>query len=156
MSAAASPRARARLRFWAGFLLFFSLTAAASFAIYRYRQSQPAAILPSAPARQGDFLVLIRCRGELAAERSVQIYAPMVPNLRIAWMTPPGQSVKQGDSIVKFDSSSAQQTLMQKEAALRQALATLDQALAQSKITSEQDKTDLADAGFTEIGRAHV
>jgi hypothetical protein len=79
----------------------------------------------------------------------------MVPNLRIAWMTPPGEGVKQGDTIVKFDSSSAQQTLMQKEAALRQAQATLDQALAQSKITSEQDKTDLADAGFT-VERARL
>jgi multidrug efflux pump subunit AcrA (membrane-fusion protein) len=149
------PRARARLRFWAGFLLFLSVVAAATFAVYRYRQSQPAAILPSAPARQGDFLVLIRCRGELAAERSVQVYTPMVPNLRIAWMTPPGEGVKQGDTIVKFDSSSAQQTLMQKEAALRQAQATLDQALAQSKITSEQDKTELADAGFT-VERARL
>ena len=71
-----SSRARARLRFWATFLLFLSLLAAASFAVYRYRQSQPAALLPSAPARQGDFLVLIRCRGELKAERSVQIYTP--------------------------------------------------------------------------------
>ena len=149
------PRARARLRFWAGFLLFLSVVAGASYGVYRYRQAQPAAILPSAPARQGDFLVLIRCRGELKAERSVQIYTPMVPNLRIAWMTPPGEGVKQGDTIVKFDSSSAQQTLMQKEAALRQAQATLDQALAQSKITSEQDKTELADAGFT-VERARL
>ena len=150
-----TSRARARLRFWAAFLLFLSVAAAASYAAYRYRQSQPAAILPSAPARQGDFLVLIRCRGELAAERSVQVYAPMVPNLRIAWMTPPGATVKQNDTIVKFDSSSAQQTLMQKEAALRQAQATLDQALAQSKITSEQDKTELADANFT-VERARL
>src|ERR1039458_3001544 len=148
-----TSRARARLRFWAGLLLFFAL--AASFAAYRYRQSQPAAILPSAPARQGDFLVLIRCRGELKAERSVQIYAPMVPNLRIAWMTPPGEGVKQADTIVKFDSSSAQETLMQKEAALRQAQATLEQALAQSKITGEQDQTDLADANFT-VERARL
>jgi hypothetical protein len=149
------PRARARLRFWASFLLFAACLAGAAYTVYRYRQSQPAAILPSAPARQGDFLVLIRCRGELQAERSVQINAPMVPNLSIAWMTPPGGSVNQGDTIVKFDSSSAQQTLMQKDAALRQAQATLDQALAQAKITSEQDKTDLADAGYT-VERARL
>src|ERR1039458_404705 len=93
-----TSRARARLRFWAGLLLFFALALAASFAAYRYRQSQPAAILPSAPPR-------------------------------------PGEGVKQADTIVKFDSSSAHETLMQKEAALRQAQATLDQALAQSKIT---------------------
>jgi HlyD family secretion protein len=142
-------RTRARLRFWATFLLVILLVGGASAAIYRYQQAQPAAILPSAPARQGDFLVIIRCRGELKAERSVQISAPLVPNLRISGMTPPGTNVKQGESIVRFDSSSANEQLMQKEAALRQAQATLDQALAQSKITGEQDKTDLADAGFT-------
>ncbi len=145
----ARPRTRARIRFWVTLLLFVLVVGGASAAIYRYRQAQPAAILPSAPARLGDFLVIIRCRGELKAERSVQVYTPMVPNLRIAWMTPPGTNVTQGESIVRFDSSSAQQQLMQKEAALRQAQATLDQALAQSKITAEQDKTDLADAGFT-------
>src|SRR5260370_10544138 len=112
-------------------------------------------MLPAAGGRQGDFLVLIRCRGELKAERSVQISAPMVPNLRIAWMTPPGATVKQDDTIVKFDSSSAKATLMQKEAALRQSQATLDQTLAQSTITSQQDKTDLADANYT-VERARL
>lgn len=148
-------RARARLRFWITFLLIAGTIAGAAYGVYRYRESQPAAVLPSAPARQGDFLVLVRCRGEIQAERSVQVYTPMVPNLRIAWMTPPGQSVKEGETIVKFDSSSATQTLMQKEAALRQAQATLDQALAQSKITGEQDKTELADANFT-VERARL
>jgi HlyD family secretion protein len=150
-----TSRTRARIRFWATFLFVMVLVGGASAAIYRYRQAQPAEILPSAPARLGDFLVIIRCRGELKAERSVQISAPLVPNLRIAWMTPPGTNVKQGESIVRFDSSSANETLQQKDAALRQAQATLDQALAQSKITGEQDKTDLADAGFT-VERARL
>jgi HlyD family secretion protein len=150
-----NSRIRARLRFWSTFLFLIGVVGAAGAGVYRYREAQPAAVLPSAPARQGDFLVIIRCRGELKAERSVQVYTPMVPNLRIAWMTPPGVNVQQGESIVRFDSSSAQQTLMQKEAALRQAQATLDQALAQSKITAEQDKTDLADAGFT-VERARL
>ncbi len=150
-----SSRNRARLRFWASFLVVILAVGGASAAIYRYRQAQPAELLPSAPARLGDFLVIIRCRGELKAERSVQISAPLVPNLRISWMTPPGTNVTQGESIVRFDSSSANETLQQKDAALRQAQATLDQALAQSKITGEQDKTDLADAGFT-VERARL
>src|SRR5207244_8631971 len=86
---------------------------------------------------------------------SVQVYTPMVPNLRISWLASPGNLVKEGEIIVKFDSSSSAQQLMQKEAALRQAQATLDQAIAQSKITAEQDKTDLADAGFT-VERARL
>jgi multidrug efflux pump subunit AcrA (membrane-fusion protein) len=132
-----------------------ALLAGAGYAAYRFRPGPSAAILPSAPARQGDFLVIIRCRGELKAGRSVQVYTPMVPNLRISWLASPGDLVKEGDTIVKFDSSSSAQQLMQKEAALRQAQATLDQALAQSKITGEQDKTDLADAGFT-VERARL
>ena len=147
-------RTRIRLR-WVSFLLFVAVVGGASAAIYRYRVALPAAVLPSAPARLGDFLVIVRCRGELKAERSVQVYTPMVPNLRISWMTPPGVNVKEGEPIVRFDSSSAEQTLMQKDAALRQAQATLDQALAQSHITTEQDKTDLADAGYT-VERARL
>jgi multidrug efflux pump subunit AcrA (membrane-fusion protein) len=157
-AAPAPPRRSLRLRrirAWAIFLFVILLTGGAAAGIYRYRQAHAAVILPSAPARQGDFLVIIRCRGELKAARSVQIYTPMVPNLRIAWLSPPGDTAKQGDTIVKFDSSSAHETLLQKQAALRQAQATLDQALAQVKITAEQDKSDLADAAFT-VERARL
>jgi multidrug efflux pump subunit AcrA (membrane-fusion protein) len=85
----------------------------------------------------------------LKARRSVGIYTPSVPNLRIAWLAQAGDNVKEGDAILKFDSSTAQSQLMQKEAQLRQSQATLDQALAQSKITAQQDQTDLADSKFT-------
>ena len=60
-------RACARLRFWAIFLVRV-VVGGASAGVYRFRQAQAAAILPSAPARQGEFLVIIRCRGELKAE----------------------------------------------------------------------------------------
>jgi len=99
--------------------------------------------------------VIIRCRGELKAQRSIEIYAPRVPDLRIAWLAPAGEAVKQGATIIRFDSSTAQQQLQQKEAALRQSQATLDQALAQARITSEQDKSELADAGFA-VARARL
>jgi multidrug efflux pump subunit AcrA (membrane-fusion protein) len=137
------------------FLFVLLAIGGASAGVYRLRQIQSAVILPVAPARQGDFLVIIRCRGDLKAGRSVQVYTPMVPNLRIAWMTPPGEKVEKGDTIVKFDSSSAQQQLQQKEAQLRQAQATLDQAMAQAKITGEQDQSELADAKFT-VERAQL
>ncbi len=50
--------------------------------------------------------------------------------------------------MIKFDSSASEQQLMQKEAALRQAQATLDQYVAQSRTTAEQDKSDFADTQF--------
>jgi multidrug efflux pump subunit AcrA (membrane-fusion protein) len=123
--------------------------------LYHLRQVQATVTLPIAPVRQGDFLVIIRCRGELRAARSVQISTPVVPNLRIAWLSPAGEPVQAGDSIIRFDSSSAQQQLQQKEAQLRQAQATLDQAIAQARITAEQDKSDLLDSRYT-VERARL
>src|SRR5258708_6153981 len=131
-----SARSR-RIRFWGVMFVVLLAIGGASAGVYKIRQSQSAVTLPVAPARQGDFLVIIRCRGELKAGRSVQIYTPMVPNLRIAWLTPVGEKVETGATIVKFDSSSAQQQLDQKEAQLRQAQATIDHTLAPSQITAE-------------------
>src|SRR5262245_18697655 len=70
-------------------------------------------------------------------------------------MVPAGERVKADDPVIRFDSSSAQQELLQKEAALRQAQATLEQAVAQAKIPADQDRSDLADAKFT-VERARL
>ncbi|HZS50920.1 MAG TPA: efflux RND transporter periplasmic adaptor subunit [Bryobacterales bacterium] len=138
---------RQKFRLLAGLVGVLAIIGAASAGAYRLRQIQPTvAGLPVAPARKGDFLVIIRCRGELKAGRSAELYAPVVPNLRISWLASPGEVVQQGQPVIKFDSSSAEQQLVQKEAALRQAQATLDQAIAQEKTTAEQDASDLADA----------
>ncbi|HXA49279.1 MAG TPA: efflux RND transporter periplasmic adaptor subunit [Candidatus Acidoferrum sp.] len=144
-----------RFRRWVTVLFVLALVGGASAGIYRYRQSMNVVTYPVAPARQGDFLVIIRCRGELKADRSLGIYAPRMPDLRIAWLAPAGEAVKKGVPIIRFDSSTAQQQLQQKEAVLRQSQATLDQALAQARITAEQDKSDLADSGFT-VERARL
>src|SRR5437899_9846431 len=120
------------------------------------RRAQAASDLPVAPARKGEFLVIVRCRGELKARRSVQLTAPVnVPNLQIVWMATSGAPVTSGDTVIRFDPSSARQQLQEKEAGLRQAQATLDQALAQQRITIEQDKLDLAAARY-ELERARL
>ncbi|MEP6962703.1 MAG: membrane-fusion-like protein, partial [Acidobacteriota bacterium] len=101
-----------------------------------------------AQARFGEFLAIVRCRGELKADRSVQIYVPFVPNLRIAWIAAAGELVKEGDAVVRYDTTSGQQDVIQKEAALRQIQASLDQAKAQITITAEHDQADLVDGGY--------
>jgi multidrug efflux pump subunit AcrA (membrane-fusion protein) len=146
---------RRLVRFWAAVAGVLLALGGAAAGLYHLRQVQATVTLPIAPARQGDFLVIIRCRGELRAARSVQISTPVVPNLRIAWLSPPGEPVQAGDPIIRFDSSSAQQQLQQKEAQLRQAQATLDQAIAQARITAEQDKSDLLDSQYT-VERARL
>jgi multidrug efflux pump subunit AcrA (membrane-fusion protein) len=113
-----------------------------------FHQAQETGELPVASARKGEFRVIIRSRGDLKASRSVPIYAPVVPNLTIAWMAAAGEQIREGQPVIRFDSSSAEQQLIQKEAALKQAQATLDQAQAQSQVTTQQDSSDLADAKY--------
>jgi HlyD family secretion protein len=136
-----------KIRSTAIWLLVLGIIGGASAEVYRLRQAQTVEY-PTAPARKGDFSVIVRCRGSLHARRSVPVYAPIVPQLRIAWLATAGEPVKEGESLIKFDSSASQQQLDQKQAALRQANATLDQELAQAKVIKEQDNSDLADTKF--------
>ena len=142
-----SARGR-RIRGWAVFFAILLAIGGASAGVYRMRLANAVVSFPVAPARKGDFEVIVRCRGELKAARSIQVYAPVVPQLRIAWLAPSGAVIHQGDVMIRFDSSAAEQQLQQKQAALQQAQASLDQAVAQSRITADQDKSDNADAQF--------
>ena len=99
--------------------------------------------LPIATAKKGEFLVIISCRGELVAGKSMQITAPVnVPNLQIVWMVEPGKAVRPGDPLIRFDDSGAKQQLQDRIAILKQVQASLDQAIAAERITIEQDKLD--------------
>ncbi len=140
---------RPGLRVWFAWLTSLAVLAAAALGVSRLTRVDASVALPVAAARKGDFLVIIRARGELKSARSVTIYAPIVPSLRIASLSPSGEPITRGQLAVKFDSSASEQQLQQKEAALRQAQATVDQAIAQAKITEEQDKSDLADSRYT-------
>jgi multidrug efflux pump subunit AcrA (membrane-fusion protein) len=125
-----------------------ALSAAGWVGVNKYRGTQTTGELPVAQAREGEFLAIIRCRGELTAGRSAQIYAPVVPNLRIAWMAASGEVVEEGAAVIRFDSSTVQQQLVQKQAQLAQAQASLDQEIAQVRIDSDKDQSDLTDAHY--------
>jgi HlyD family secretion protein len=135
-----------RLRFWIVILVLLGL-GAGGVRLWLTRRVQAKADLPSAAARKGEFQVKVRCRGDMMAARSVQLTAPMnVPGMQIAWQAPPNSEVKEGEAVVRFDSSILRQTLLENKAALGSAQATLDQYIAQAKITAEQDQLDLASA----------
>src|SRR5438552_489831 len=102
------------IRLLAAFAGLCALFAGAWAGVTWFRQVQAATELPIASARKGEFLAIVRCRGDVKAGRSVPIYAPVVPNLTIAWMAPQGEPVEEGKPIIRFDSSSAQQQLIQK------------------------------------------
>jgi len=115
---------------------------------YSHRQHDSVDV-PTAPARLGEFAVMIHCRGALSARRSVQLTAPVgVQDLQIVWLAPTGSEVKEGEPVIRFDQSKLQQEAAEKRVALRQAQATLDQGEAQAHMQAEQDKVDLASARY--------
>jgi multidrug efflux pump subunit AcrA (membrane-fusion protein) len=127
--------------------MLLTVAAAATGVVLFLRQGDAAAStsVPTAKARQGEFQVIVACRGELVAGASRQLTAPVnVPNLQIVWIAPAGSSVKAGDVILRFDAAGAKRQLQEKEAALKQAQATLDQAAAEARIKFEQDSLELA------------
>jgi HlyD family secretion protein len=149
-----TPRRRTKL--WVRASILVLLVAGSAFAVRQFRRTHAIADLPTAPARKGIFSVLVPCRGELTASRFVQLTAPLdVPDLQIIWLAPGGSSVKPGMAVIRFDPSRLQQDLKEKSAAFRQAQATLDQAVAQARITADQDKLDLAKARY-EMERARL
>jgi len=141
-------RRRGKARYWIAAVL--ALGAVGGLVAWsKMRKVEVAADLPMAKARQGEFLVLVRCRGELAAARSIQLTAPVrVADLQIVWLAPPNSPVTVGQTVIRFDPSAAQQAIREHTAALRQAKANLDQAQAQARITAEQDKLDLAQSQY--------
>lgn len=125
--------------------LLLILAASGGWAYFRFAQTVGGPSLPTATSRRGEFLVLVSSRGELIADKSVLVNAPLnVPNLQLIWTAPPGAPVKKGDIILKFDVSGAKRQLQEKEAALKQADASLEQAVSNSQIAEEQDKLELA------------
>ncbi len=137
-------------------ILTVVILGAAGFGAWRYLTVQAKDDLPNAPVRRGEFSVMIRCRGELKARRSVQIVAPVnVPELRLVWLAPTGAAIKAGDPVVRFDPSSAQQQLKEKEAALKQAQAALDQAIAEASLATEQDRVETTQSKY-QVERAKL
>ncbi len=143
-------------KFWLRASILLIVAAGSALAIRELRRTRDVVNLPFARARKGDFLELVRCRGELVADRFVQVTAPMdVPDLQIIWMSPSGSEVKAGQVVVRFDPSRVQQDLVEKNAALQQAQASLDQAKAHARITIDQDALDLATAQY-QVERARL
>lgn len=125
------------------------LVAASAFGFWRERQSRSQTDIPVAQARRGEFLVMVHCRGNLVAGRSVQLAAPVdMQDLQIVWLAPSGSAVKAGQVVIRFDPSKSQQELREKKVALDQAEASLQQAIGDARIASDQDKLDLASAQF--------
>jgi multidrug efflux pump subunit AcrA (membrane-fusion protein) len=113
------------------------------------RWFNPRPRIPTAEVKRGDFTDYLEVRGQLKAIRSVVVSAPSdAEDLRILHLVPDGSRVKQGDVLVQFDVTKLQSDLAQDRSALRSADAEVEQTRATSRLTGEQNRTDLLKAGY--------
>ena len=125
------------------------ILAASAFGIWSVRHNRTPQNVPVTQVKSSDFLVTVHCRGSLVSGKSVELAAPLdIQDLQIVWLAPSGSEVKAQQAVVRFDPSKAQQDAREKTVALNQAQASLDQITAEARITSDQDKLDLASANF--------
>lgn len=99
-----------------------------------------------APVRQGEFVGVIQTRGQIQAGRSVPIRAPLAQDLRISWMASSAEMLREGEPMIRFDSSTAEQDLIERRTAVEQARASLEQARVEARVSAQHDERELVDA----------
>jgi multidrug efflux pump subunit AcrA (membrane-fusion protein) len=112
--------------------------------------------LPTATVSRGEFVDSLEIRGDIRPARSIVLSAPMQSGeLQIVKLAKNGSMVKAGDIVVEFDASTLRRTMQEKQSELKQAQAEIEQGTAQSRITKEQNATELMKARYN-IERAKL
>lgn len=112
--------------------------------------------LPTAAIAKGEFVDTLEIRGEIRPLKSIVLASPMQSGeLQIIQLAKNGTPVKPGDVVVKFDGSTLQRTIQEKQSELRQSEAEIEQAKAQGRLLEEQNATALMKARY-DIERARL
>lgn len=147
------------------------------FAVWRHRRARATAIgvavvlvaigigsvgrgsapdLPTAEITRGEFVDAVELRGEIRPIRTIVVAAPMQSGeLQIVKLARNGSTVKAGDVVVQFDTSTVDRTIQEKRSEVKQAEAEIDQARAQTRIVDEQTATGRLKAKY-DVSRAEL
>jgi HlyD family secretion protein len=129
------------------------MAAAGTFAASR-RAAPPD--FPTTLVTRGQFVDTLEIRGEIRPLKSVVLSSPMQSGeLQILKLAKSGTMVKPGDLVVRFDPSTLERTIQEKQSELKQADAEIEQAQAQTRIAREQNATAVMKAGY-DIERAKL
>ena len=132
--------------------------ASVAVAVTGYLATSPRAAtdLPTAEVIRGPMVETLELRGEIRPTRSTVVNAPMQSGeLQIVHLIPSGTTVEIDDVIVRFDKTSLQQTVQEKESELEQAEAEIEQARAEGRIRDEEHRTALLTAQY-DVERARL
>jgi len=150
---AAVRRFFARPRNVAMSTILVALAAAGTFAAAR---RTPMPDLPTVLVARGEFVDTLEIRGEIRPLKSVVLSSPMQSGeLQILKLAKSGTMVKPGDVVVRFDPSTLERTIQEKQSEVKQADAEIEQAQAQTRIAREQNATAVMKASY-DIQRAKL
>lgn len=115
-----------------------------------------AADVPTVEVTRGILVEHLELRGEIRPVRSIVVRAPMQSGqLQIVELIPSGARVEAGDVVVRFDETTVQQNVREKESELEQAEAEIEQAQAEGRIREEEQRTALLTAQY-DVERARL
>jgi multidrug efflux pump subunit AcrA (membrane-fusion protein) len=115
---------------------------------FRLASSPPAAKLPTTRVKRGDVVITVTARGELQGGNSEMLTAPMAGggDMVITFLRNPGELVKEGDIVVKFDTTEQEFRLREAEADLSEAAEQVAKAAAESQAAEEESHFALLEA----------
>ncbi len=129
-------------------LVVACLALAAVVVAWRY-PSKNGLQVPTVEVKVGEFVDYVQIRGEIKATNSSLIVAPSgAGDLQIIKLAPNGSTVKKGDVVVQFDTTTLQRTLEQKQTDLKSAEAEIARSRAQYQLDREQRLTDRLNAHY--------
>jgi HlyD family secretion protein len=126
-----------------------------AFAWFKYGGAA-APTLPVADVTKGNYADVVEIRGDVRPVRTTLVMAPAnAGELLILKIARNGTAVKAGEVVAEFDAVLMRRTIQEKQSELRSAMAEVDQARAQTKITLEERASAVRRAQF-EVEKAKL
>jgi multidrug efflux pump subunit AcrA (membrane-fusion protein) len=136
---------RNRIIAWTVFVL---LAGAGGVQAYRYAMQETKVEVPVAKARNADFVIAVRTRGEIRSVNSMIITAPQVPDPRIVKIAESGRPIRKGDVVVEFDAAQQEQNLLERNTTVRTVDSEIVQTKASHRMVDEQDSMNKMTAQY--------
>jgi len=136
-------RRRLRRRILLVFFLFatLALVALGGYRLYRSLSTSRAAGVPTTRVKRGDVTLTVSAKGELRGGNSEELAAPMTGEgeLHITVLRKAGEVVKNGDTVIQFDTTDQIFKLREAEADLAEAEQQVLKAKAESEAQQEEN-----------------
>jgi HlyD family secretion protein len=103
--------------------------------------------IPTVVVQKGAFVDYLQVRGEIRPVRSIVLTAPMSgADMQIVELAANGAAVSAGDPVVRFDPTTQQRAIEQRQSELKQAAAEIDRIEAESMRRTRAADTELTQA----------